>query len=320
MENRRLKVNFVSQGSAQLASHRMRVMKTAELLNCCNEFFECTIKSNTDFHADVNIFNKHFDPKGNLDGLSKGKDLGYLTVMDVCDDHFDRANGDYYKKACELADVVMCNTERMKARIKEATGVDACIVPDPVTFNWEEPNVVERAKDDDYEARLLWYGHGSNLKPLVPWLNNVDRPITIMSNGKIEHEKADYIPWRPNLVEGIIDSYDIVLIPTTQEDWAKCKSPNRVTDALAAGKLVITDSSEIYEEFKDYIVTIDGVDSLQAAINYWRDDSKGLQEMIAKGQEYVRENYGYDRIVDTWLEVFRVNSLIEGYKVYGEKG
>jgi glycosyltransferase involved in cell wall biosynthesis len=306
-----LKINFVSHGSHHLASHRMRVVKPAELLNVCSDGkINCTVDNKVDENANINIFNKHFDPEYNLKMMKENK---YLSGIDICDDHFDREHGPYYKLACSYADFITCNTEKMADRIKEVTGKNAYVIPDPVTFNWAQPNILDRVVSDDPNPKFLWYGHGTNIKPLIPWAEALETTVTTITNTAVNHPNIDAIVWKPNLVEAIIDNFDIVLVPTTETPWAACKSPNRVTDALAAGKLVITDSEEIYSEFKDYIMIVDGIDSLKEVVKIWKNDPMMVSKMIEKGQEYVHRNYGYDKIVDTWLGMLTDMDFVRSY-------
>ena len=311
-QQQHLNINFVSQGSPFLASHRMRVMKPAELLNLCSDVLNATVSKTTDGKAHVNIYNKHFDQKGNLEGVQKANVLGYYSVFDICDDHFTRDFGNYYKLMCQYADVITCNTKAMAERIKKVTGKDAIVINDPISFPYNEPCISKVV-----EPRCIWYGHGTNVKPLLDWLpalsNNNDK-VTAVTNVRIDHEKVDFVPWKPNLVETMIEDYDVVLVPTTQEEWTKCKSPNRVVDAINAGKLVITDDAELYKEFKDFIIVVDGVDSVKEALEFYKEKPEEVKEMITKGQKYITKRYNDGVILDKWLKVFSDLDLIEEVK------
>lgn len=303
----KLKVCFVSQGGSHLASHRMRVLKPAELLNVGVDNIESYVSNRAIMDVNVNVFNKHFSPKENFVELQAGKTKGYLTVFDICDDHFDKESGEYYKAMCLHADAITCNTKNMKKRIKDMTGRDAIVIPDPITFDYAPPVIPEG------NPKFLWYGHGSNVNTLLPWLDYVDN-VTIISNVGVTHPVANCMEWKPRIVESAICDHDIVLVPTTQEEWAKCKSPNRVVDAIQAGKFVITDGKEIYKDLSDFIYTIKTPEDLPEAISYWKNNPELVKEIITKGQKYISKRYSDDVILDGWLSVLKQLGLVESYK------
>lgn len=307
----KLVVCFVSQGSSTLASHRMRVLKPAELFNVGVDNIEARVSVRAIKDADVNIFNKHFTQKENFLELRGGKSQGSKTIFDVCDDHFERENGDYYKAMCMEADTITCNSENMKKRIKEITQRDAIVIPDPITFN--EGEIYYRHPERD-ENRYIWYGHGSNAEALVPWLDKVDSKVLCISDAHIRHDNVDYVPWKPRVVEKFILDADIVLLPTTKHPWTKCKSPNRVVDAIYSGKFVIADNKEVYGEFKDFIYLIDSPEEIPKAIKFYNDNPTKVVEMISKGKKYVSKRYSDGVILDGWLKALQNVGVVKSFK------
>lgn len=306
-------INFVSQGNSYLASHRMRITKPAELLNvCCSSEIEAVVTQRGNALADINVFFKHFEPGSAIISASSGPDLGFYSVFDICDDHFEREHGAYYLKMCELADAITCNSKNMQERIYKVTGKLARIIPDPITFLKTTPEIKKR--DSKIPPRLLWFGHSSNVMALYNWLPKLDYKITAVCDSPINHPKIDAIQWKPMVVEGQIENHDIVLIPTTQHPWTKCKSPNRAVDAIQAGKFVITDNKEIYGDLEDFVYIINSPEELQEAIKFWNDNPKKVQEMILKGQEYISKTYSDEVILDGWLNVMKDLGIIEDYK------
>lgn len=308
-----IKVNFVSQGGPSLASHRFRVVKPCELLNrFTGGFIDATTSVRTENTAAVNIYNKHFDQRGNILSAHSGPDLGYKTVFDVCDNHFeseDKKMADYYMAMCLAVDVVTCNTANMQEAIYEHTGVLAKIIPDPISF----PSALPK---HNTEPKLLWYGHTSNFPALIPWLDTLDQRVTVVCDQQVSHPKADWIQWRPNLVEAIIKDYDIVLLPTDlSKESHKCKSPNRAVDAINAGKLVITNNKDIYESLLPFLVYADKLEYIRSFINaYSNPDFSVIADKIEKGQKFIRENFNDDVILRAWLGVFKDLGIIKDFK------
>lgn len=306
-------INFVSQGNSYLASHRMRVQKPTELINVgIEDGLTATIRTEADKNADVNIFFKHFDQKGNLQSVMQKETP---TVFDVCDDHFDREMGVYYKKMCQLADVITCNTKAMKERIKEVVGrtKDVFVIPDPYTFEIQEPQFID--ENLEVTPKLLWFGNIQNYVPMNDLLNHLGSRVTVITNNQVPHHpNVDFIPWKPLVVENQIKEHDIVLIPTNKDDDSiKTKSPNRAIDALAAGKFVITDNEEIYGDLKKYIWITKDTDDWQKAIEFWQNDYPKVRKMILNGQKHIKKNHGNDKIIDGWLDVFKYLGIIKDY-------
>lgn len=311
----KLKVNFVSQGNSYLASHRMRIQTPVELLNVgINDHkIEATITSEAT-KADINVFAKHFDQKTNLMGMQMAKKREYFTVFDICDDHFDKENGPYYKKMCTLADVLTCNTDRMQKRIEEVMGREVVVIPDPVTFPFVDPEVPEE-KTKETIPQILWFGHATNLKPLQDLVETKKFPyrVTAVTNAiPWTHPNVDLKTWFPNVVEANIKNFDVVILPTDSDDpYIKTKSPNRAVDAIASGKFVVTDNKDIYGDLKDFIF----IGGIEEGIKYWqKTSSKTLENKIKKGQKFIKEVYGLDKITDAWLGIFKTLELVESFE------
>lgn len=307
-----IKVNFVSQGGVNLASHRMRVQKPCKLLNTYVDDIEATINPLGRSDAHVNIFNKHFDQKNNLAACAAGNQMGYYTVFDICDDWFEREHDPYYKAMCQHSDLITCNTENMCERILEVTGKDAIVIPDPFTFPSRKPKKHKK----DAIPKILWFGHGSNVQSVLDWVEHLDDGyrVTVITNVPVVHPKVDFIPWEPGRVEHEIGKFDIVLVPTKDTPWTKCKSPNRVVDALVSGKSVIADNEEVYGNFKDFIQFISSGDKLMDAIEWWQQNPEEEHERVSKGCKYVKKHYSEEVVLDRWLDALKALGAVKTWK------
>lgn len=301
-----LKVNFISFSGPALASHRMRVLEPSNILNCCVKNLKVKVTDILDDSADVYVFFKHFNQDKVLEFC---RATGKPIIFDVCDNHFNKEHKEFYLEMLGLADVVTCNTDRMKTEISKYTDTEIVVIPDPITFPY---NPFESSSNS---LKFIWYGHSSNVKPLFGWLDSLPiERLTAVCNNPIVHPKIEYIPWKPLQVERMIKHFDVVLLPTSKEPWTDTKSPNRAVDALHAGKLVITDNPKIYGCLKDYIEIIKEPSEIADIVYKYADNPDYFRKRIENGQEYVKTNYGSQNVLDSWLYALGCTGLVKEIK------
>lgn len=191
-------------------------------------------------------------------------------VMDVCDDHFDSPQfGKHYRDACIFADVVTCNSQSMKARIKQVLNIDAVMIDDPYEDAELEPS---------YGTGVLWFGHKSNLPDIERYKSDIT-DLTIISNHN----------WSPEFLDYSLRHCGIVVIPTGK---SMCKSANRAIKAIRYGKYPVCEHLPAYEELG--LKTGHLLDGLK--------ENHPLEE-IAALQHKIRERFSPDRVSDAWEEV-----------------
>jgi hypothetical protein len=303
-----LKVNFISQAWVKLASHRLRVQKPVELINRKTEGVIATVTRQALNDVDVNVFFKHFDRMGNLQAASSAEDFGYRTVFDICDDHFDRAEGDYYTEMCDRVDAITCNSKNMQERIYEVTGRLATVINDPVTFPRRVPTI-----EDFKEFSFLWFGHSTNAYPLLKWLQHIPAKVTTICEKLLSHSRINYVPWGIGVVENAISDFNIVVIPINKKEHCKCKSMNRALDALNSGCVVITDDEEVYKDIADFVYTIKDPKEILGILKNIGENPLEAVEKITKAQAFIDEHYNDQFILDSWLDVFQNIGVIASY-------
>jgi hypothetical protein len=266
----------------------MRSRIPYEAINETDAGFIASLGPIHDNSADFNVFSKHWNQQENADAIIASEST---TVFDVCDDHFDRSHGDYYKFMCDQADIIICNTDRMQERIYDVTGKLAPIVPDPTTFNEQEFEYTE-------EPRFIWYGSRVNIFSIYPWMNKVPN-LTMITDAEVPTlpRHVNLIPWEVGVVEEEIANHDIVLLPRNNQPWAQTKSPNRATDALLAGKFVISDFEECFGELEDYIFLGD----IETGLDFYRNREYTIKRMVDLGQAYVQEKHSPEAIAQAWI-------------------
>jgi len=294
----------------------MRVYTPTVLINSSVEGgnISATFGKTPDPKATINVFSKHFDKVENLVAIDAKDDLGYKAVFDVCDDHFDREHKEYYEAMIRRADLVTCNSANMQERIYSVTGKLAKVIPDPITF----PDGEFKEYKKGAVPKVLWFGHSSNLGSLYEISSKNAAQITAYSEKLFRGiPNVNVQKWELGKVEEIIKDFDVVVIPTQNHPWARCKSPNRAVDALISGKYVITDSADIYGDLKKYVcinASLSEPNALDKELEYWSNNPEEISKKIKKGQEFVKKKYSSDAVLNGWLDVFKELGLISKYE------
>ena len=224
--------------------------------------------------SDVIVYGKHWLTDAVLDGFKK-------YVYDVCDDHFDNEHGNYYKTHIARADVVTCNSEVMKTRIKEVTGRDAIIIPEPYESEEKEPKI---------GPNLLWFGHRSNLRDLERIKYQFKHPLTVLSN------HPDCTKWSPEAYQREIAKDCIVVIPTGK---SLAKSENRMVEAIRCGRYVCAEPLPSYAPFDIYFPLGDIPKHIDRALANPQDSIQRIKD----AQAHIRDKYSPRTIAEKWLEV-----------------
>jgi hypothetical protein len=232
--------------------------------------------------GDITIFPKDAVPLGQVKTFSGAK------LWDVCDDHFDNpAKSKYYRSMLDIADVVTCTTPYLKERIWQL-GRDSTVISDPLEFPQRAPKIGFQ--------KLLWYGHSSNLDPLFELdLSGYDLAV-------ITNKNEDWcLPWSHENMRKGLEWCDVVIIPVKQETQKAsylAKSPNRMTEAINAGRFVIANDMPAYRDYGMYLGDItEGLEWIRGNIN----DS---EQRLIKAQSLVLERHSPHVIAAKWESLF----------------
>ncbi len=246
----------------------------------------------------INVFHKHF-----VENAAEWiKDGG---IFDVCDDYFKKKHGSHYKDMCKKATLVTCPTSKMAERILEETGVLAFIIPDPfddIDFEECEP-IYQDTKS------VCWFGHAGNL-----WtLNNLKLCCSgeLVSNFKNTYIKETlsidsgwkFTEWELGKMNDVFKRHDIVILPYGNSSWQHSKSPNRIMNAIRAGKIVVTNDTPVIDayELRDYVIVSDDIND---GIKWvWANISDALSKVKA-GQKFIKSNFHAYSVAKKWAEVF----------------
>ena len=311
-----MKIVFYSPGfKTKRASHRLRGELMAKEL--CKLGYDAvatrslgTVDSNT-----VVVFLKLTQPEE----IQQAKSQGAFTIYDLCDNKFDER--EEFLPCCQLADVVTCNSEQMAISVKENTGRDGVVIPDPA----ERP-LLPAAFAPNKQIKLLWFGSSASLK-FVPWVElwqqleshivnfrfdiitakpdrMKNKMISRQQSGVIKNvdfNKINFHEWSWELQGQLLADTDLVLIPVVTDNYrTDTKSANRLIDSLMSGKFVITTPLASYIEFEQFTWQQDMINGIQWAQNH----PERVLLKVSQGQEHVLKHYSPNVIAKQWLKVF----------------
>ena len=304
---------FSSKIKSSRASHRLRGELTAKNLQAQGKA-ATALASFDGIDADtVFVALKHSQPEH----LIEARNRGAVVVYDLCDNKFDEK--EEYLPCCLAADFITVNSEQMAVSVKEHTGRDSIVIPDPC----ERPELAP-AFDNRQPIQLLWFGSGASLK-FVDWVTlwqRLEREIGnyhfTMVTAKAERitnkmkerqrrgvfsginfDKISILDWTWELQGEKMQDCDIVLMPVeSQNHRTDTKSANRLIDGLISGKFVVTSPLASYVEFDAYTWQQDYI----AGIKWAQAHPDQVLERIAQGQQYTKQNYSPNVIAQRWWE------------------
>ena len=199
------------------------------------------------------------------------------VIFDICNDHFKKRDlKDYYITHAHNADLITVNSSEMARIVKEHTGLDSMVIPDP--YESEE-------KPAGYGNGVLWFGHQANLNDLLPWSDIDD--LNILTNDGWSRERQ---------LEMLADC-SCVIIPKGK---SIAKSANRLIESVRNGRFVVACDIPSHEEFKPYMI-IDN-DIKRGLDSFKRSNPYEIIKRIRDCQDYIRNRYSPGAIARLWLE------------------
>lgn len=261
---------------------------------------------------------------------------GKKVVVDINDHHFENGErGAYFRDVVTLADAVSASTPVMAAAIGAYTDRPVLLARDPFEGRHGEPKAVgqwergwrryfasgQRAREP---VRMLWFGYPVNLNTLPALAEQVApasrrqpillRVITAPGCGADEFcaevndrygpgMRAEFLPWSEERVWTSLAECDVVAIPSAPGEITKAvKSPNRVVEAIRAGRFVIAHPLPSYREFEPFAAI---GDDLGQGLSWALGHPAGVRERIARGQRHIETHYSPEVAAAEWEAIFR---------------
>ncbi len=174
---------------------------------------------------------------------------------------------------------------------------------------------------------IIWFGiHGGpnaeygmkDLAKLRSLMENLDRDhrlsLTVVSNSRSKYRqiiapwkiKTRYVEWNPATFDNVLRAHEIAVIPVTLNPFTRCKSPNRLMQALYSGLAVVADPVPSYEDFRRVAAIGDWEEGLRS---YLGDLNKRKGD-VERGRELIKDRWTVERITDHWEEL--INRLHRG--------
>jgi hypothetical protein len=309
-----MKIRFwSSRFKTKRASHRLRGDVMAQALR---ELGHDAVASRdlSDIDSDTVVV---FLKMSNADHIQQARAKGAFTIYDLCDNKFDEK--EEYVPCCLAADAITVNSDQMALAVKQNTGKDSHVIPDPGERPILEPRFAPTG-----DVKLLWFGSSASLK-FVPWttlwadlerhiknyqFTMVTAKVDRLRNKMLERHRRGHSPgvnfdrihmleWDWQLQGTLLADTDMVVIPVVTENYrTDTKSANRVIDSLFSGRFVITTPLASYLEFGPYTWQQDTMQGIQWAMK----NPQQAQQRVTQGQQYAIDNYSAGRVAQRFLE------------------
>lgn len=309
------------QPTSTLASARLRVLSPAARLAArgvdCRLLSEreCPVElsgNEAPAPGDVLVISKSFSPDTTR-LLLQTKRNGTRVVVDVCDNHFDHPeHGPHLSFLCAAADALVCNTDAMRELIRARTGRDARVIADP----WEGPAGEPRFAPGAV-LELLWFGHPVNLDTLqsaLPGLQRLSRTrplrLTVVTApgphvaGLQAWTDSAFalrcVVWSPEATWQALAECDLAIVPTLAGPTKEVRSPNRMVEALRAGRMVVAGPQPSHAAFADHVeIAADIAEGIERVL----DDAGRVPARIAAARHLIEAVHAPEATGAQWAAV-----------------
>lgn len=246
---------------------------------------------------------------------------GVRVIADINDNHFESSpRAPYFRDLAVTVDAIVASTAQMAEIIRKYTSKPVTVVRDPyegqrgeARFEPARLSWLRRflgASGDDVRPKLLWYGYPTNLDTLIvlrdqllPLAQRQPLTVQVMSRQGSEAETLcnelhatcggrvwwTFVPWSLAEMPNAFAGADLVVLPSNAGDSTKAvKSPNRLVNALRAGRFVIAHPLPSYEEFSNYGWV---GENIADGVRWALENRQAVAERIVRGQDYVETHY-----------------------------
>lgn len=299
---------------SNLASLRMRMAPAA--LAAVSLGWKMTINDNIDTGANILLIGKiganDIDRRASEWNakITEFLNLGKLVIVDYSDHHLE-TNGlqsPFYKEVLSKnLQIVVSNTTLSKT-IQNLTKYSPWVIEDCIEYSYCEPKIFNERNN------ILWFGHNSNIKPLIASLKhefisqNCSKLFLCTDTIGQEIIKQVFtanaldidchvLPWsRQHLLE-LSEISDFSFIPNDISSPKVYASSNRLITSLTLGLPVVATPIFSYREFKNYFTTFPTDFTSPITI-----DKLEMQNMTLMFQNETKQRFNKNKILLDWRE------------------
>jgi SAM-dependent methyltransferase len=264
--------------------------------------------------VDALVISKSFDA-ANESLARSAKARGVRVITDFCDDHFAHQQlGPHFRALAALADTVVAATPAMAEAVRAHTSREAIVITDPVEGRRGLPGFAPRLP----ALRVLWFGHPSNVNGIferaaelaalsrlmsvrlevlttpAPEIAARLAAISQPSAGRIE---TVLTPWSLEATWTALAETDLVWIPVQDVAAKAVKSPNRLVEALWAGKPVVADAMPGYQPYADLMPVGTGLDK---GVSAFLSDPASTNRRVAEAQRRIARDHSAYGCGNAW--------------------
>jgi hypothetical protein len=252
-----------------------------------------------------------------LDQIQFSKDKNIKIFVDYTDHHlgFESPMKIFYESALRLADCIITSSNYLKILLNNSYSKEIFVIPDAV----EVPILSPKSSKTN---RILWFGHASNIKYLMNFIEeykktNVifkliilsnDTGLNILSNHQFQTRIGFEIELQKWSVVSLIAASkisDVCIIPSDTADPKKSgASSNRLITSIALGLPTVAELLPSYEEFSKYFFNIRSNSLFEIMSN---SSSYEFKKLISEAQQKIVPKFLPQAISQEWIKLFKIS-------------
>lgn len=146
--------------------------------------------------------------------------------------------------------------------------------------------------------------------------------LTVISNSKQKYRdlvapwkiQTRYVEWNPHTFCDVLKEHEIAVIPVTINPFTRCKSPNRILQALHLGLAVVADIVPSYQEF----LTVAAIGDWNNGLRMYLTDIQKRRAHVEAARRLIADRWTVAKVTDQWEALF--NDLVAGDAENGQPG